>query len=299
MSSSQVPPEKLYDLEVWPGDERESGKRRMKIGVVDYDFFEALGIEIVAGRTFSKSFGTDIKAGFVLNESAVREFGWDTAVGKKLGTAWNDMQGTVIGVVKDFHFESLHQKIEPVVFFMESFHNYILVRIGPARYAETLSFLREEWQKSAPHRPFEYFFLDEEFDKLYKSEEKLGKLFGYFSMLAIVIAGLGLFGLASFSAEQRTKEIGIRKVLGANVAGIVSLLSKEFVKLVIIANLVAWPVAYFAMQRWLENFAYRIELGFGTFFLAAALALIIALLTVSYHALKAALANPVDSLRYE
>jgi putative ABC transport system permease protein len=298
-ASSQVPPEKLYDLEVWPSEERQSGRRRMKIVVVEYDFFETLGMEIAAGRTFSKSFGTDAEAGLVLNESAVKAFGWDAALGKKLGAAWNDKQGTIIGVVKDFHFESLHQKIEPVMFFMESFHNYLLVRIHPTHNVETLSFLKEEWQKVAPHRPFEYSFLDAEFDRLYKSEEKLGSLFGYFSMLAIFIACLGLFGLAAFAAERRTKEIGIRKVLGASTASVVALLTKEFVKLVLMANIVAWPIAYFAMNRWLQEFAYRIDIGVLTFVLAGSVTLVIALLTVSFQSLRAALANPVEALRYE
>jgi putative ABC transport system permease protein len=297
-AASQIPPERLLDLEVWPGDEKETGKRRMKTVVVDYGFFETLGISIVEGRTFSKSFGTDA-AGFVLNESAMEAFGWKSAVGRRFGAAWSNKSGAVIGVVKDFHFESLHQKIEPMVFFMEDWYQYIVVRLRSADYAATLAFMREQWQKIAPHRPFEYSFLDEEFDKLYKSEERIGKLFGYFTGLAIFIAGLGLFGLAAFAAERRTKEIGIRKVLGASVAGIAALLSKEFVRFVAVANLIAWPAAYYAMSRWLQNFAYRVNIGWWVFALAGGLALLIALLTVSTQAIKAALANPVEALRYE
>jgi putative ABC transport system permease protein len=298
-AASQIPPEGLPDLEVWPGDEKETGKRRMKIVVVDYGFFETLGIAIVEGRTFSQSFGTDAGAGFILNESAMEEFGWKSAVGRKFGAAWSNKAGAVIGVVEDFHFESLHQRIEPMVFFMEDWRQYIVVRLRAADYGATLAFLREQWQKIAPHRPFEYSFLDEEFDRLYKSEEKIGRLFGYFTGLAIFIAGLGLFGLAAFAAEQRTKEIGIRKVLGASVANVVTLLSKDFVKLVLLANVIAWPAAYFAMNKWLQNFAYRIEIGWWVFALAGGLALLIALATVSTQAIKAALANPVEALRYE
>jgi putative ABC transport system permease protein len=270
---------------------------------IDYDFIETLGIELATGRNFSKDFATDEKKGFLFNESAVKELGWESpeaAIGKQI--EWDGwLKGnTIIGVVKDFHFLSLRHKIGPVAMrIYPEYFNCISVKIRPDNIPATLAFLETIWRKFAPSYPFEYFFLDDHFEKLYKAEHKLGKIFGFFSLLAIFIACLGLFGLASFATEQRTKEIGIRKILGASISGIVLLLSKEFTKLVIVSNLVAWPVAYWAMNRWLQDFAYRIHIGVGTFLLAGVLALVIALLTVSFQAVKAALANPVEALRYE
>ncbi|MFQ5751728.1 MAG: ABC transporter permease [bacterium] len=298
-AASRVPPESPDELEVWPEDQKDSGRQKMNIVTIHYDFFKTLGIEYLEGRTFSGDFGSDAKEGFVLNESAVRTLGWKSAVGQRLGVAWKNKQGCVIGVVKDFHFESLYQKIEPTVFFMEPYYNHILVRLQTENVAETITFIKEKWQVLFPELPFEYNFLGERFDKLYQKEEKLGELFGYFSFLAIFIASLGLFGLATFATEQRTKEVGIRKVLGASVTGVVALLSKDFVKLVLLANVIAWPVAWWAMNKWLQNFAYRIDIDWWVFLLAGGLALLIALLTVSAQAIRAALANPVDSLRYE
>jgi putative ABC transport system permease protein len=175
----------------------------------------------------------------------------------------------------------------------------ISIRLRPDDIPSALTFLQEKWQEYRPDYPFSYYFIDERFNQRYENEEKLGKLFSLFSLLAIAVACLGLFGLAAFTAEQRTKEIGIRKVLGASVAGILSLLSKDFVKLVVVANIIAWPVAWYAMNRWLQDFAYRIDIGWWVFAFAGGLALLIALLTVSTQAIKAALANPVESLRYE
>jgi len=176
---------------------------------------------------------------------------------------------------------------------------YVSVRIRPENPASTLAFLKSKWQALVPEQPFEYFFLDSDFDRLYRAEERTGRIFGYFSALAILIACLGLFGLAAFAAERRTKEIGVRKVLGASVANVTALLSMDFVKLVLFANLIAWPVAWYAMNQWLQNFAYRVEMRWWVFALAGGLALFIALFTVSTQAIKAALANPVEALRYE
>ncbi len=203
-------------------------------------------------------------------------------------------------MVKDFNVTSLHQLIEPVILQIrpKSFRG-ISARIRTENIPETLAFLREKWTKFSPLFPFEYSFLDEDFNKLYKAEENVGRIIGIFSSLAIFVACLGLFGLAAFTAEQRTKEIGIRKVLGGSVSGMVILLSKEFVKWVLIANIFAWPIAYYVAYRWLQNFAYRTSIGFVVFVLSALLALVIALATVSYQAIKAALANPVETLRYE
>ncbi|MCD6335189.1 MAG: ABC transporter permease, partial [Candidatus Latescibacteria bacterium] len=268
---------------------------------IDHDFIEMLKIELAAGRNFSKDFAAVAKEAILLNEAAVRRFGWESpknAIGKR-ATLWG-RKWTVIGVVKDFHISSLHDPIEPLVLYIRPDRFcYLSVRIRPGHISETLDFLKHSWDEFSPNRPFEYSFLDDSFDKLYRAEDRLGKIFGSFSLIAILIACLGLFGLASFATEQRTKEIGIRKILGASVSGIVLLLSKEFTKLVLVSNLIAWPVAYWAMNRWLQDFAYRIPIGVGTFLLAGVIALVIALLTVSFQAIKAATANPVKALRYE
>jgi len=268
---------------------------------VDYDFIKTFGMEMKEGRDFSRDFQTDASQAFIINETAAREFGWESAAGKKL-TDLDRGSGYVIGVLKDFHFRSKHQKIEPLVLSIrpdERYIYFISMKFGQADVREILSFLKEKWKEYSPGRPLDYFFLDENFDKLYRAEERLSQIFSAFSFLAIFIACLGLFGLAAFTAEQRTKEIGIRKALGASAANIALLLSKEFTKWVIVANIIAWPLAYFAMSRWLQNFAYRISIGLWMFFLGASLALVIAFITVSFQAVKAALANPVDALRFE
>ncbi len=203
-------------------------------------------------------------------------------------------------MVKDFNVTSLHQLVEPIILQIrpKNFRS-MSARIKAEDIPETLAFLRDKWMKFFPAFPFEYSFLDDDFEKLYRADEKIGQIVGVFSSFAIFVACLGLFGLASFTAEQRTKEIGIRKVLGASVSGMVILLSKEFAKWVLLANIFAWPIAYYAATRWLQNFAYRTSIGIVVFALAAVLALVIALATISYQAIKAALANPVEALRYE
>jgi putative ABC transport system permease protein len=268
----------------------------MSVFVVDDQFIETLGIEMAAGRNFSRELLTD-SAAVILNESAARRLGWTEAIGKPLTS--DDRRYTVIGVVKDFHFESLHQQIRPLLIRLGASVLYMSVRIRPENLASTLAFLKDKWQALVPEQPFEYFFLDSDFDRLYRAEERTGRIFGYFSALAIFIACLGLFGLAAFAAERRTKEIGVRKVLGASVRQIVLLLSKEFTRLIVLAFVVAAPISYFAMNRWLQDFAYRTEINPFIFVLAGLFALVIAWLTVGYQALKAALANPVEALRYE
>jgi putative ABC transport system permease protein len=245
---------------------------------------------------------TDSASAFILNETAARLYNWDTAVGREI--TWLDddstRRGTIIGVAKDFHFQSLHRGIEPLIFHvLPAGFNYFLVKIGGKDIPRALSGLEEKWKTFAPDRPFEYSFLDEELAALYRSEESMQAVIGDFSFLAILIACLGLFGLASFTMQQRTREIGVRKVLGASVAGIVLMLSKNFTRLVLVAFVVASPLAYFAMNTWLQNFAYHTEIGIGVFVWSGLLALLIALLTVSTQAIRAALANPVEALRYE
>ena len=266
---------------------------------VDHDFVETYGLKILEGRNFSKAYQTDATEAFILNEAAVKKFGWGSAVGKHL-VLGERKQGTVIGVVQDFHFQSLHQTIAPLIIHIQpGRYFYVSVRIRPNNIDGTLDFIRNQWHKFDPNHPFDYFFLDDYFDRQYKSEERLEKILRSFAFLAIFIASLGLFGLVSFITEQKTKEIGIRKVLGASSFRIVSLLSKDFIRLILLGNLIAWPIAYVAMNRWLQNFAYRAKLTWGIFIMSAVIALGIGLVTMSVQSVKAALTNPVDSLKHE
>ena len=270
---------------------------------VDQGFISTYGLELVEGRDFSKS---DKYRTFILNEAAMRKFGWTSYTNQKVEVGYRQgsrmkvsVRGDVVGVVKDFHYQSLHHEIEPLIIMTGNWFNYFSIRIRSDDVAGTLSFLKTQWKEIAPNKPFDYFFLDDDYDKLYRTEEQIGTLFGLFSILAIFVASLGLFGLASFTAQLRIKEIGIRKVLGASVSNLVLMLSKEFALLVGLANLIAWPIAYYAMHRWLQDFAYRIDLEIWAFVLSGFLALFIALTTVSYQAWKVARTNPVDALRYE
>ncbi len=267
-----------------------------------YDFAKTMKLKLLEGRYFSLENPTDSDA-VVLNESAVKLMGIKNPLGKRImypGRTPEDNFLTIIGVLKDFHFESLHQKIRPLVITLDRGQTaYLPVRISPTDVQGSVAFIEKEWKKFVPNKPFEYFFLNDDFNKLYQSEQKTGEIFTAFSVLAIFIACLGLFGLAAFTAERRTKEIGIRKVMGASIPGIVILLSKEFTKWVLLANIIAWPVAYYFMNNWLQNFAYRINPGLGTFLLSGVIALFIALITVSFQAVKVAVANPVNALRSE
>ncbi len=308
-ASKRVPSARLLDssgARMSDGANSEPIHFRIANVRVDHDFIPTYGMEIMAGRNFSTEFPTDSTQAFILNETAVKQLGWRSpqdAIGKPFG--YGNRDGRIIGVVKDFHYESLHVPIAPVVMYIvpPSF-NSISVRIRPEQtqdMASTLSFLEKVWQEYRPNFPFTYSFLDDRYEQLYQSEHKLGQMFSAFSALAVFIGCLGLFGLASYTAEQRTKEIGIRKVLGASVSSVVLLLTKDFTKLVGVSTPLSWFIAYYAMNTWLEGFAYRIDLPsqFLTFLVAATLALIIAVVTVSVQAVKAALANPVNSLRYE
>jgi hypothetical protein len=266
---------------------------------VTHDYFATMKMEIKDGRAFSREFPTDEKQAYILNEAAARILGEGSPVGKGL-TVWGDA-GTVIGVVKDFHFKSINTRIEPLFIRLRppQPYTYLLVRLSEADLPGALQRLGQAWDKVSPQFPLDPAFLDEEFDRLYRAEQRMGTLFGASTALAIVIACLGLLGLASFMAERRTREIGIRKVLGATASSIVLLLSREFVILVTLANLVAWPAAWYVMSRWLQNYAYHTRLNPLVFVGAALSALLIALLTVSFQAVRAALSDPVDSIRYE
>jgi len=268
---------------------------------VDEAFLPTFDLELMAGSNFNAVSTWLQRVDFIINQTAVKQFGFgspENALGKRL-TVDVDYTATVIGVVKDFHTASLREQVAPLLLgnFMQP--RFLAVRIKRGEIPTALGFMQSAWSKLFPTTPFEYSFLDQEFARLYQSEEQLGKIVGQFSFLAIFIAMLGLFGLSSFMTQQRTKEIGIRKVLGATIANILALFSKEFVWLVLMANLLAWPLAYYAMNQWLQEFAYRINIGWWIFTLAGGMALLIALLTVSTQAIKAALANPVEALRYE
>ena len=264
---------------------------------VDFDFIETFQMEMAQGRNFSREVISD-DSNFILNETAIKEMGLNDPVGKRF-SMWG-MEGKIIGIVKDFNFRPLHTEIEPLILTPKAMpYTYIFIRIPDENYASAIKYLEGVWNRLNPEYPFDYHFLDADFDRLYWDEQRLGKIFGYFTCLAIFIACLGLFGLAAFVAEQKTKEIGIRKVLGASILGVTALLSKEFTKWVLLANVIAWPVAYFVMHIWLQNFAYRTSIRPWAFIISSALALTIAMLTVSFQSIKAAVANPVDSLRYE
>jgi putative ABC transport system permease protein len=268
----------------------------MRVLDVDYNFLEILEIKLTAGRNFQRGSVSDMKGAIIVNEAFAKKYG--RAVGAKLPSLQGLENPVIIGVVKDFHFKSLHTSIEPLMMYYRA-GGGTLVRIRPHDISGTLAFLKEKWQALKPHETFRYNFLDEQIDALYKNEERWSVVATSASALAVVVACLGLFGLTLLAAIRRTKEVGIRKVLGATIFSLVALFSKDSAKLVLAANLISWPIAYFAMNKWLQDFAYRIEIGWWVFALAGGLALLIALLTVSTQAIKAALANPVEALRYE
>jgi len=268
---------------------------------VDPDFAGAAGIEVAAGRGFAWGRASDSTGTVVLNETAARAFGWpsaEAAVGRRILDGEEAYE--VIGVVRDFHFASLHQPIEPLMLLWHpDAMAAVTARVLPGDVPDALAALEAAWTRVLPDRPFDYTFVDEQLDKRYEGDRKLGWLFGVFALLAIGIACLGLFGLAAYTAERRTKEIGVRKVLGASTASLAGLLSMEFLRLVLVASVLAVPVAYLAVDRWLEGFAYRVDLGPGVFAAAGAAVLLIALATVAGQALRAAAADPVKALRYE
>ncbi|MGB8320481.1 MAG: FtsX-like permease family protein, partial [Ignavibacteriaceae bacterium] len=281
--------------------ENAPASKQFLMGLIttDGNFAKTMGIELAGGRYFSKDNPSDSLA-VVINESAVKTFDLKDPLGKRIIFSGQNLTCNIIGVVKDFHLRSLHQKMEPfIIYFSRGQTNYLPIRISSNDISGTISTIKNEWKKFVQNKPFEYFFLDEDLNRLYHSDQKTGQILTSFSMLAIFIACLGLFGLAAFTTERRTKEIGIRKALGATVLNVIFILSKEFTKWVLVANIIAWPVAYYFMNKWLQDFAYRINIGVWIFILSGILALLIALLTVISHAVKAARANPVKSLRYE
>jgi hypothetical protein len=265
---------------------------------VGYDFVKSMKLELLEGRDFSSDFATD-SASFIINETAVQKIGYQHPLGKTLW--WGNHQGKIIGILKDFHFASMHQVIEPLIVRLDENRQWgtILVRTKAGKIKEALSNLEKISKTLNPKFPFTYQFSDQEYAKLYRNEQVVSKLANYFAFLAIFISCLGLFGLATFTAEQRVKEIGVRKVLGASVTSIISLLTNNFLQLVAISMIIAFPIAWYAMNSWLQGFAYKINIEWWTFAIAGVLTIGIALLTVSYQSIKAALSNPVQSLRTE
>jgi putative ABC transport system permease protein len=301
--TSRVPTGRLLDSQgnasIQKGDSMVTADVTIKNIRIDHEFFDTYGIEFTSGRNFSKAVKSDDSLGFVVNEAAVRMLGATNEDILTRDFQYGGVKGRVIGVVKDFHFESLHEEIIPMIFQPSRFYSRISVKVAGNDMQAAIAHIEKTWRSFIPHRPFEYSFLSEQYRQLYESEQRQGKLFSVFSGLAILIACLGLFGLASFNTLQRVKEIGIRKALGASMPSILTLLSREMVILVVIANIIAWPLAWYFMDHWLGGFAYRTSLNIGIFILSTLAALFIALATVSSQTIKAAMTNPANTLRYE
>jgi putative ABC transport system permease protein len=289
----------MHDFRMTEGDKTE--RHSFQHLYVDLDFIHTYKIGIIAGRPFQTQMRTDTSEAYVVNESVVEVFGLNSpqeAIGRSIDCGENPKK--IIGVINDFHFYGLHGAIEPLVLEIRpSKFNYLTLSMNTDNLSETFPYLEDKYRELLPGHPFEYFFLDEDFNLQYQNEEKTGKLFAIFTFLGFSIAYLGLFGLASFILEQRTKEIGIRKVLGATVPKIAMLLTMDFTRWILVASFVAWPIAYWASKKWLQDFAYRTEIPLVAFFAATLVTFIIAILTVSYQALKASVSDPVDVLRNE
>jgi putative ABC transport system permease protein len=288
-----------YEIKFNPeGVTDEEGVNMMSLDV-GYGYFSFFDIPIVQGREFSTEYGADSAGTVLINEKAAEFLGWDEPLGKEIKSERNGISATVIGVVKNYHAGNLREEIKPVVFTLMRSPAYVAVKTHPGSGPEVKEHIEKVINTFAPQLIVWSSFLDDTIANLYYTEERTGKIYRYSSLLSIVLACLGLFGLASFTAESRIKEIGIRKVMGASVFGIVRMISFDLVKLVLISNIIAWPVAWYFLKNWLMNFAYRININIGVFTLAAVAAVIIALATISAQTIKAAVANPVDSLRHE
>ncbi|MFC1725003.1 ABC transporter permease [candidate division KSB1 bacterium] len=294
----------ISDFE-WEGKDPNAKVMLVPSGV-SYNFIETFNMEMVEGRSFSREFADDPK-NCIVNETAVKVMGLTDPVGKRIKYSgqqgyiygFDNEEGKIIGVVKDFHNNSLHNKIQPTVLKYTNRGFFVCVKIDPNNVSEALSFLESKWKEFVPGRPYRFNFLSESIDDYYGTERKLMTIFGYFTFLSIFIASLGLLGLSAYMAEKRTKEIGIRKILGASGFSVIKLLSKEFIVLIITANVIAWPIAYYFGNIWLKNYAYRINQDIGLFILAGLFGMLIVLLSIIYQSIKAANADPVDSLRYE
>jgi ABC-type antimicrobial peptide transport system permease subunit len=269
--------------------------------MVDYDYFGALGAEVVAGRNFSRQYGSDLRTSYIINEEAVKLWHLESPVGKSLELCGRT--GQIIGVVKNIHvgYKSILRAEVYYLSKMTEWDRYtsINVRIQPGGIQETMDLAKGIWEEYNGNRPFEYSFFDQEIDRIYNQEEQVSQIFGYFASLSIFISCLGLFGLAMFMAEQKTKEIGIRKVLGASFSRIVLMLNREFLKCVLLASIIAWPLGWIVMRNWLNAYPYRTDMEWSFFVLSSFLAVVVTVITVSIQAIKVAMANPSDTLRYE
>jgi putative ABC transport system permease protein len=275
---------------------------------IDEEYLRTTGIQLVAGTDLTEKDITDVAGDdqskkvyhFILNESAAKQLGWtpEEALGKKMFLG-GERQGFVRGVVKDFHFQSLHEPIRSIILFPEDWSRELLIKVSGHHLPQTISFLETKWKTLAPDRPFEYKFLDEDYNNQYRSEQRLGSIMNISSSIAIILACFGLFGLSAYSAQQRIKEMGIRKVLGASLGQIAIVLSRDFILLVVISLVIAFPIAWLAIRKWLEEFAYKTNISWLSFAMAALLTILMAIATISYQALKTGLANPVKSLRTE
>jgi putative ABC transport system permease protein len=302
--SSRIPSGRLLDsqggsVEV-NGDMKNLDFRLADVHT-DFDFLKTMEIPLVAGRDFNKELASDSSEAFIINEAAVRAIGYthnDQAIGKKMN--YSDRSGYITGVVKDFHFESLKQEIAPIIFMItQGRGGSLVVKLNEQEQDETIAYLREQWSYLRPGYPFFHYFVDTRFDELYREDENVADLVSYLSIIAVIIGVMGLFGLAAYTTEQRTKEIGLRKVLGASISQILLLLTKGFTFLVLIGFIIAVPVAYWGMSKWLDTFAYHGKIGILTILVAGAFAILISWLTVGLQTFKAANTNPVNSLRYE
>jgi putative ABC transport system permease protein len=308
-ASSMVPGEiYLFNIGTYPEGYPKDQMVRMDNFLVDYGFIDTFGIEVVKGRAFSKEMTTDFKQSVMINETAAKKLGWSDPVGKTIEVPSDDgfVRKTVIGVFRDINQRSLYSVVEPTVIeyigtegAIENRARRLTLRLNADDLAGTMAKIEQKWKDLFPHHPYNAFFIDEFFDGQHRAEGRLGSIFRTFSVLAVLIGCLGLFGLVSYIAEQRTKEIGIRKVLGSTVPAIVVLLCRKFISLVVIANVFAWPIAFLVMKKWLQNFPYPVTIGVNTFVITAFFTFVIALLTVAFQSIRAARANPVESLRYE
>lgn len=300
-ASHTVPGESTTNL--YAEIEMQDGKMspsNINTNFVDHDFLAGYGIDVIAGRNFSRDFKADDTTAFIINETAMKDFGWtsENSLGKKVNQ--NGKLGTIIGVVKDFHYRSLHHKIEPLILNMNIYaYNVFSIKINAANIPAVVENIGKQWKVLAPTLPFRYSFLDQDYDKLYKADAQLGRVASVFSSLAILVGCLGLLGLTSFSVERRVKEIGIRKALGASAGNVIFMISKEFVSLIVISFIIAIPVTYYLIMKWLENFTDRISIGPFSFIVAGLSVVVIAWLTVSYLSFKAAATNPSQALRNE
>ncbi len=295
-ASSYLPSEQGYNQNVYFKGPAEEKMEYMSWIPVDEDFIATMKLELTRGSNFSMD-NSNASVSYVLNESAAKQIGWNNPVGEQMNIiGW----GNVIGVIKDFHFQSLHNKIEPLALCVyPEAYQYLHIRVKTENISGTISFMENKWKELFPDKVFEYSFFDEDFDKLYKAEIRLESIFNFITALAMLVACLGLFGLVHYSTERRTKEIGIRKILGSTIPNVMLLLIKDFIGWILIANMIAFPIAYYFMNKWLQDFAYRIEMNWWIFILSGGGALLIAIVTVSFQVIKAATANPVKALKYE